>query len=343
MLDKIIIEDLEKIESRIFHFKGYFSNKNILVTGGAGFLGSWICDILIRLGNNVTCQDNLASGLRINIDHLLKNEKFVFVEKDISDYVINNKFDLIIHMASKAAPEDYNLHQIETLLTNSQGTKNVLEIAKDNHADCIFTSTSEIYGDAKIVPTPENYWGNVNSIGQRSCYDEGKRFGEALCMAYKREFGVNVKIVRIFNTYGPRIRPDGPYGRALSRFVLNSVNGDEIQIYGDGHQTRSFCYVTDTISGILMYLAKDTKCEILNLGNENEITINDLAVKILKYTNSKSRKVHKEKMPDDPRKRRPDISRARNEISWEPLISLDNGIQRTAEWIKQNKNIYKKS
>lgn len=342
MMDKIILEDLERIENRMFDFREHFSNKNILVTGGAGFLGSWICDVLIKFGSRVTCQDNFSSGLRSNIDHLLKNERFVLLEKDISDYVINDKFNLIIHMASKAAPEDYNLHQIETLLTNSQGTKNVLEIAKNNHADCIFTSTSEIYGDAKIIPTSEDYWGNVNSVGERSCYDEGKRFGEALCMAYKREHGLNVKIIRIFNTYGPRIRPDGTYGRALSRFILNAINDKQIQIYGDGLQTRSFCYVTDTISGILMYAANNTEHEILNLGNENEISINDLAVKILKNTNSGSEIIHKEKMPDDPRRRNPNITRAKKEINWEPQISLDEGIQRTVEWIEQNKHIYKK-
>ncbi len=342
MIDKIILEDLERIENRMLNFREYFCNKNILVTGGAGFLGSWICDVLIKFGSRVTCQDNFSSGLRSNIDHLLKNERFVLLEKDISDYVINDKFDLIIHMASKAAPEDYNLHQIETLVTNSHGTRNVLEIAKDNHADCVFTSTSEIYGDAKIIPTSEDYWGNVNSVGERSCYDEGKRFGEALCMAYKREHDLNIKIIRIFNTYGPRIRPDGTYGRALSRFILNAINDEPIQIYGDGLQTRSFCYVTDTISGILMYAAKNTEHKILNLGNENEITINDLATKILKNTNSRSLIIHKEKMPDDPKRRKPNISRAKNEINWEPHISLDDGIKRMVEWIKQNKHIYKK-
>jgi len=340
MMNQIIAEDLKEIEIRLSKSKKFFRGKNFLVTGGAGFLGSWISDILLRLGSSITSQDNFSSGLRPNIDHLLENDNFSLFEEDVRGKMPNGDFDGVFHFASRASPDDYNLHQVETLLTNAEGMKNVLNLAQKNNCFCLYSSTSEIYGDSQVIPTPEDYWGNVNSLGERSCYDEGKRFGEALCMSYKREYGTKIKIVRIFNTYGPRIRPDGPYGRALSRFVLNALNNENISIYGDGEQTRSFCYVSDTISGILSFAAFDSPIDVMNFGNENELTINNLAKMIKAKTNSESQIIHKNKMPDDPRRRKPDISRARKVLGWEPKISFELGLKKTIDWISSNKNLF---
>lgn len=340
MLDEIIIDDLDNLVTRLNLKSGFFKDKKFLVTGGAGFLGSWVCDVLIKLNAKVLCQDNFSSGLMFNIEHLKNNENFELIKQDVRSEKQISTIDGIIHMASRAAPEDYNKNQVETLLTNSEGIKNVLDLARKYDCQCLFTSTSEIYGDAEKIPTPEDCRGHVNSIGLRSCYDEGKRYGEALCMAYYREYGVKVKIVRIFNTYGPRIRPDGQYGRALSRFSLNALNNDNIVIYGDGLQTRSFCYVTDTILGILSFFAENTTQKVINLGNENEITINKLAEIIIKITNSKSKIIFKEKMPDDPKRRRPDISIAKTILRWNAETSLESGLEKTIKWILENKMIY---
>ncbi len=340
MIDNIIEKDLDEIDSRIKHVKPFFEGKTFLVTGGAGFLGSWICDILLKIGAKVICQDNYSSGLHSNVEHLVNNPNFQLFNHDITKKVPEEKIDGVFHMASRASPEDYNLHQVETLLTNSEGIKQVLELAKINNCYCLFSSTSEIYGDAEIIPTPESYWGNVNSIGERSCYDEGKRYGEALCMAYFREYNTNVKIVRIFNTYGPRIRPDGPYGRALSRFVLNALNEEEISIYGDGEQTRSFCYVVDTVTGILLLMANKTNEIIFNIGNEKELTINQLANLIVEKINSKIKITYKEKMPDDPRRRRPEIIKAKKILGWDSETPFNKGLEKTIEWISNNKDIY---
>ena len=339
MINTIIDNDLNEIKDRVKEAE-FFQNKSFLVTGGAGFLGSWICNSLIRFGASVTCQDNFSSGLKANIDHLVKNEKFSFFEGDIRNITPETSFDGIFHFASRASPDDYNIHQVETLLTNAEGMKNVLDLAQKNDCFCLYSSTSEIYGDAKVIPTPEQYWGNVNSLGERSCYDEGKRYGEALCMSYKREYKTKIKIVRIFNTFGPRIRPDGPYGRALSRFVLQALNNEDIVIYGDGKQTRSFCYVTDTVSGILSFAALGTNVDVINIGNEKELTINDLAKIIIKKTNSKSKIIHKEKMPDDPKRRKPDISLARKVLKWEPKTTFDLGLKKTIDWISENKDSF---
>lgn len=339
MLDDIILEDLTEIENKNQSYKKCFENKNILVTGGAGFLGSWMCDALLTMGARINCIDNYSSGVANNIEHLLNKTNFKFINSDVKNEVHHEEFDYIIHLASRASPEDYHLHQIETLLTNAEGTKNMLELARKNNCIFLYFSTSEIYGDAQIIPTPEEYWGNVNSVGHRSCYDEGKRYGEALCMAYKREYGIDTRIVRIFNTFGPRIRADGPYGRALSRFILQALNGNDIIVYGDGSQTRSFCYVTDTIRGILLHLTNKTSFDIINLGAEGEITIKELANIIIQKTHSKSRIYYQEKSPDDPRRRCPDISRAKK-IGWKPEISFEKGLERTIEWTRKNKNIY---
>lgn len=340
MIDRLIIEDLEAIKNKIGDLNKHFENKKILVTGGTGFLGSWVCDTLFKLGAKVTCLDNYSSGLAVNIDHLVGKTGFEFIQADIRDEIVGKEFEYVIHLASRASPEDYNTHQIETLLTNSEGTKNALDFARKNKCIFLYASTSEIYGDAEVIPTPEDYWGHVNSVGYRSCYDEGKRYGEALCVAYKREYNLNVRIVRIFNTFGPRIRPDGPYGRALSRFILQALNGKDITIYGDGSQTRSFCYVSDTISGILLHLVNNTNSEIINLGSENEITIKDLAQIIIKKTNSSSAIKYQSQSPDDPRRRRPDISKARKILGWKPEVPFEKGLEKTVEWIQKNKHIY---
>jgi len=340
MDDPIINDDVNQIIEKLKKFENSFKGKKFLVTGGGGFLGSWVCDVLLKLGGKVTCQDNFASGIEYNIKHLLEHENFEFVKLDVREKIADGDFDFLIHMASRASPEDYNRYQVETLLTNSEGLKNVLEHTKKNKSICLFASTSEIYGDAKIIPTPEEYWGNTNSIGERSCYDEGKRYGEALCAAYKQENKVNVKIVRIFNTYGPRIRPDGLYGRALPRFVLRALNNEDIVIFGDGNQTRSFCYVSDTITGILLFLVNNSNQFVLNIGGRNEITINELAQTIIKHTNSKSKIKFAERMPDDPRRRSPDISKAKKVLDWKPIVSLEDGLEKTINWLSRNKVHY---
>ncbi|MGI0022628.1 MAG: NAD-dependent epimerase/dehydratase family protein [Nitrososphaeraceae archaeon] len=340
MVDEIILKDLQEIESKSHALKKHFEDKSILVTGGTGFLGSWMCDVLLMMGAEISCVDNYSSGLAINVEHLLNKDGFKFINSDVRNVILNGEFDYIIHLASRASPEDYHLHQIDTLLTNAEGTKNMLELARKNDCTFLYSSTSEIYGDAQIIPTPEDYWGYVNSVGYRSCYDEGKRYGEALCTAYKREYNLDLRIVRIFNTFGPRIRSDGQYGRALSRFIFQALNDKDITIYGDGLQTRSFCYVTDTIRGILMHLTTKSDFDIINLGNDNEITIRDLAYKIIQKTNSKSRIIYQEQSPDDPRRRQPDISRA-SRIGWKPLVSFEEGLERTVEWIHKNMDIYR--
>ena len=340
MVDEIILKDLQEIESKSHALKKHFEGKSILVTGGAGFLGSWMCDVLLMMGAEISCVDNYSSGLAINVEHLLNKDGFKFINSDVRNVILNGEFDYIIHLASRASPEDYHLHQIDTLLTNAEGTKNMLELARKNDCTFLYPSTSEIYGDAQVIPTPEDYWGHVNSVGYRSCYDEGKRYGEALCTAYKREYNLDLRIVRIFNTFGPRIRSDGQYGRALSRFIFQALNDKDITIYGDGLQTRSFCYVTDTIRGILMHLTIKSDFDIINLGNDNEITISDLAYKIIQKTNSKSKIIYQEQSPDDPRRRQPNISRA-SRIGWKPLVSFEDGLQRTIEWIHKNRDIYR--
>jgi len=338
MNDEIIFKDLEHIQNQLSqNIKNYFHAKRFLVTGGAGFLGSWLCDILTEMGSKVVCQDNLSSGLRRNIDHLLEKKQFEFIESDVREGIVKREFDFVIHLASRASPEDYNLHQIETLLTNSEGTKNALELARECNAVFLYSSTSEVYGDSQLIPTPENYWGFVNPQGIRSCYDEGKRYGEALCRAYQREYGMDIRIVRIFNTYGPRLRASGTYGRAISRFILQAINNQDITIYGDGLHTRSFCYITDTIAGILLFIAKNSSNETINLGNQNEITIKELANIILRKTSSKSKIIHEDDYPDDPKRRNPDISKVKKMLNWEPKIELGEGLENTINWIKKNK------
>lgn len=310
-------------------------DSKVLVTGGAGFLGSWVCDILLAKRNKVVCIDNMATGLSDNICQHCKNNNFRFIKRDVRRYSTKEKFDYIIHMASRASPEEYQLFPIETLEANSVGSKVTLELARKSDCPILYTSTSEVYGDAEIVPTPESYWGKVNPNGIRSCYDEAKRYGEALFTAYSREYGVDTRIVRIFNTYGPRIRSDGAYARALPRFFAQAFKGQNITVFGDGSQTRSFCFVSDTVKGLLLALTrKKAKCECINIGNPHEITIIELAEKIRKLTGSTSKIVFKKLPQDDPKRRCPDIRKAQMLLNWKPDIDLDEGLGITLEWFR---------
>ena len=308
-----------------------------MITGGAGFLGSWLSDVLVKLGADLVCVDNLSSGSLNNISHLKKSRKFRFLQTDVEELEVEprKKFRLILHLASRASPDDYQAHPVETLKVNSIGTLRTLEIARKHDSTFLFTSTSEIYGDAKVVPTPEDYWGNVNPVGLRSPYDESKRFSEALCKAYERKYGLDVRIVRIFNTYGPRLRPEGLYGRAVSRFISQAISGQDITVYGDGSQTRSFCYATDMIRAIMLMLTNDKACgEVFNVGNPEEISILELAKMIKALSGSESRMTFHKLPRDDPRRRCPDISKAKRLLNWKPEIPLDEGLKRTISWFK---------
>jgi UDP-glucuronate decarboxylase len=333
MMDKTISEDIDLI----LHRAGLeaFENQRILLSGGAGFLGSYLCDTLVKVRAQVTCLDDFSTGLTENIDHLAQEKNFRIIKKDVSDFSCNETFDIVLHFASRAAPEEYQSKPVRTLLANSFGTYRMLEIARRNSCRILFASTSEVYGDAKVIPTPESYWGNVNPVGVRSCYDEGKRFAEALLMAYAREYGLDCRIVRIHNTYGPRLRADGAYARALSRFVLQAIRGQDLTVYGDGSQTRSFCYVTDTVIGILLVLSSECcKGEIVNIGGSDETTILGLAEKIKKIVGSKSQIVFQPLPDDDPKRRRPDLSKAKKLLHWKPVTSLEQGLERTIAWFR---------
>lgn len=316
-----------------------FEDKVVLVTGGAGFLGSWICDVLIEQGASVICVDNLSSGLESNISHLLNYENFRFVKHDVSELLKLEikKIDVIMHLASRASPLEFGNYPIEIIRANTLGTMNMLEIARKHKARFLFASTSEVYGDAEVIPTPETYNGNVNPIGIRGCYDESKRCGEALCMAYLRQHDVDVRIARIFNTYGPRMRADCVYGRVVPRFITQALENEPITIFGDGKQTRSFCYVTDQIEGLLrLAWFEECKGEVVNIGNPKEITILELAEIVKRITKSESEIEFHPPMPDDPRRRCPDITKARRLLKWEPKVELEDGLKRTVKWFTKN-------
>lgn len=331
MIDKIISEDIQQILRRIK--PDVFEDSNILVTGGGGFIGSYLCDTLVKAGANVTCLDDFATGLMKNVDHLRKMKNFRMVNEDVSNFESNESYNFVLHFASRASPEEYQLNPVKTLLANSHGSHRMLELARKHDSRILFASSSEVYGDAKVIPTPESYWGNVNPVGVRSCYDEGKRFGEALFMAYHREYKLDARIVRIHNTYGPRLRADGAYARALSRFVLQALKGEDLTVYGDGTQTRSFCYIADTVAGILLMLS-GARCmgEVVNIGNTDEIKILDLANKIRGIMGGKSKITFRSLPKDDPKRRHPDISKARKLLGWQPETSLEKGLQRTINW-----------
>jgi UDP-glucuronate decarboxylase len=331
MINSIIHEDVEKILAGLDRAR--FAGKKILVSGGAGFIGSWLCDVLMEMEAEVTVVDDFSTGRLTNIDHLTDNPKFELVERDVSSFQSQSKFDFIFHLAAHASPEEYQLHPIETLRACSSGSSNMAELARKNDAVLLFASTSEVYGDAEIVPTPESYWGKVNPIGPRSCYDEGKRFSEALLVAYHKQYGLDVRIPRIFNSYGPRLREDGFYARALSRFVMQAMEGSPITIFGDGMQTRSFCYVRDTVKGLLLLTtASNAKGEVVNVGQSHEITILELAKRINESMKSKSRLAFKPLPKDDPRRRCPDTKKIERLLNWKPEVPLQEGLERTIAW-----------
>jgi dTDP-glucose 4,6-dehydratase len=304
----------------------------IVVTGGAGFLGSHLCDFLLSKGHEVVCVDNLVTGNIANLKHLRDNESFEFVEHDATGPVlIDGKIDYVLHFASPASPVDFERLSIEILKAGALGTLNALELAVDRKAKFLFASSSEVYGDALVNPQTEDYRGNVNTIGLRGVYDEGKRFAEALIMAYHRRQGVDTRIARIFNTYGPRMRKDD--GRVIVTLIAQSLNNEPLTVFGDGSQTRSFCYVSDLIEGIYKLMLSDIN-DPVNLGNPEELTILELARKILSMTDSKSKIIHKPLPENDPKVRRPDIARAQHFLGWSPQIALADGLKKTVDWFK---------
>lgn len=304
--------------------------KKILVTGGAGFLGSWLCDRLLKEGNHVLCVDNYFTGSKRNIDYMISNPYFEVIRQDICQ-PLHVEVDEIYNLACPASPKYYQQDPIQTMKTSILGTFNMLGLAKRTGAKILHTSTSEIYGDPKEHPQNEEYWGNVNPIGIRACYDEGKRAAETLCFDYYRQHDVDVKVVRIFNTYGPRMAKDD--GRVVSNFVVQALAGEPITIYGDGSQTRSFCYVDDMVDGLIAMMNSDITGPV-NLGNPNEFTVKELAMQVLHLTHSSS-KIEYEQLPkDDPKQRRPDISQAKLQLNWEPKIQLKEGLERTIEYFK---------
>lgn len=318
--------------------KKLLEDGEILITGGAGFLGSYMCEALIESNARVTCLDNLSSGLASNIAHLKDNENFQFIEHNISKPInFETKFDLVIHMASRAAPFEFEKYPIQILKANTLGIWVALGIAKKHSARFVYTSTSEIYGnpDPKSVPTPETYNGNVNPIGPRSCYDEAKRAGEAFVVAYRQEHNMDTRMARIFNTYGPRMRADDIYGRAVPRFIDQALKGEDITVFGDGSQTRSFTYVSDQIDGLLKLADLDeARGEVINIGNNKETTILELAELIKRLTNSSSKIAFHPLPEDDPKRRCPDISKAKKILGWEPKVSLEEGLKNTIKWFK---------
>lgn len=305
-----------------------------VVTGGAGFLGSHICDRLLHEGLNVICIDNLLTGNVENISHLFGNQNFHFFKHDVTNYVfVPERMDYILHFASPASPIDYLKFPIQTLKVGSLGTHKVLGLAKEKKARFLLASTSEVYGDPTIHPQSEEYWGNVNPIGPRGVYDEAKRFAEAITMAYYRYHGVDTRIARIFNTFGPRMRLDD--GRALPAFVGQALKGEDITIFGDGSQTRSFCYVSDLIDGIYKLLMSN-ETEPVNLGNPEEITIKQFAEEVIRLTGSKSKLTFHPLPEDDPKVRQPDISKAKRVLGWVPKVSRSEGLKTTVEFFKKN-------
>jgi len=307
--------------------------KTAVITGGAGFVGAHLCQRLVREGYFVICVDNFVTGSLDNIRHLIKENGFRLVVHNISNHIaIGGKVDYVLHCASLASPADYLNFPIQTLKAGSLGTHNTLGLAKKKKAGFILFSTSEIYGDPLVHPQKENYWGNVNCVGVRGCYDESKRFAEAITMAYHRVHKINTKIARIFNTYGPMMRPHD--GRVVSNFINQALRGKPLTIYGKGLQTRSFCYVDDLVEG-LYRLMRSSVHEPVNLGNPVEFTIKQLAKLVLKLTNSKSKIVFKDLPQDDPRKRKPSISLAKKFLGWEPKVKLEDGLIMTVAWFQK--------
>ena len=309
---------------------------NILITGGAGFIGTHLVGKFIEKKHKVIVIDNLLTGSEKNLEHFFDNENFKFIEFDVQNHIeVFEGLDYVLHLASPASPKAYAQHPINTLKAGSIGTINTLGLAKAKNAKYLLTSTSEIYGDPLVSPQPESYWGNVNPNGTRSMYDEAKRFAEAAVSSYNRIYDLDTRILRLFNTYGPKMKIND--GRVVTNFIYQAITGNDITIYGQGNQTRSFCYIDDTVSGILKAMESDNS-EVFNIGNPNEITILQLAEKIIELTNSKS-EIKFVKLPeDDPMQRKPDISKANNKLNWFPEVSLEDGLKKTIEWVENSIN-----
>ncbi len=313
--------------------ENYHNQRRILVTGGAGFLGSHLCEKLMKNGNDVICLDNFFTGTKKNIDALLSRHNFELVRHDLVEPILL-EVDEIYNLACPASPVHYQYNPVKTIKTNVMGTINMLGLAKRVNATILQASTSEIYGDPKEHPQKENYWGNVNPIGIRSCYDEGKRCAETLCFDYNRQNDVSIKVVRIFNTYGPRMHPND--GRVISNFIVRALAGDDITVYGDGNQTRSFCYVDDMIEGFIRMMAKSRDFTgPVNLGNPGEYTILQLAEEIIRLTASRSKIIFEPLPQDDPLRRKPDISLAERELDWRPTIDLETGLKKTIDYFRR--------
>ncbi len=309
----------------------------VLITGGAGFIGSHLCDRLLSEGHEVIALDNLFTGHVRNIAHLAGHERFKFIHHDVTEYIyVAEKLDVIFHLASLPSPVDYLREPIKTLKVGSHGTHKALGLAHAHKARFFLASTSEVYGDPKIHPQPESYWGNVNPIGPRGVYDESKRFAEAMTMAYHRYHGVDTRIVRIFNTYGPRMRADD--GRVVTNFIAQALRGEPLTVYDDGSRTRSFCYVSDLVEGFVRLLNSNF-VEPVNLGNPREMTVLEFAHTVVKLTGTRSEVIHivpnDERTKDDPQTRQPDISRAREVLGWEPKVSLEEGLGHTIEYFRR--------
>jgi len=306
--------------------------KTALVTGGAGFIGSHLCENLLKLGFKVICLDNLGTGKKENLKSAIRNPKFTFIKHDVRKPLkIKVPVNYVFHLASYASPPYYQTKSIETLMTNSLGTYNVLEFAKAKKARFLITSTSETYGDPKEHPQKETYWGNVNPVGIRSCYDEAKRFAEALVMEYVRKHKLDARIIRIFNTYGPRLQKDD--GRVISNFINQALTGKPLTMYGSGEQTRSFCYITDQVAGLTKAMLKEGIAgEVINIGNPGEFTMLEAAELVKKFTGTKSKMVFMPLPGDDPAKRKPDITKAKKLLNWQPKVKFEEGLKETIKW-----------
>ncbi|MCX7400481.1 MAG: SDR family oxidoreductase [Planctomycetales bacterium] len=303
----------------------------VLVTGGAGFLGSHLCDRLIERGDDVICADNFFTGSKENVRHLIGHPRFELIRHDIV-HPLYVEADRIFNLACPASPEAYQFNPIKTIKTSTVGMVNIMGLAKRCGARVLHASTSEVYGDPLVHPQTEDYWGHVNPIGPRSCYDEGKRIAESLMVNYHQEHGTEIRIIRIFNTYGPRMAPDD--GRVVSNFIMQALKGEDLTVYGDGLQTRSFCYCDDLIAGMMKLMDQDEHTGPINIGNPVENTMLELAEAVIKVTGSRSKVVHMPLPKDDPRKRCPDITKARTLLGWEPQVRLAEGLMSTMEWYK---------
>ena len=306
----------------------------ILVTGGAGFLGSHLCERLVTEGHEVVCYDSLITGETANLDGLKNSDLFTYRKFDVTTFVdLDGPLDWVMHFASPASPVDYLEHPIHTLKVGALGTLHCLGLAKDKKAGFFLASTSEVYGDPLVHPQPETYWGNVNPIGPRGVYDEAKRFGEAMTYAYQRTHGIPVRVVRFFNSFGPRMRRND--GRAVPTFISQSIAGDPLTVHGDGSQTRSLAYVDDTIDGVIRLLYSDVT-DPVNIGNPHEVTVLEIAEKVRELAASKSEIVFVDRPVDDPERRRPDISRAQQLLGWSPQVPFEEGLKKTIEWCREN-------